>query len=122
MSILNFVFVAAGGAVGAMLRYFVAQSLSKQFSTSLPYGTLAVNLFGSFLLGLMIGWPASSGLLLFLTAGLLGGLTTFSTLAVELLQMIIQKQWSSVIVYTAFTFIGGLSLAYAGLMIGTNLY
>jgi CrcB protein len=79
--------VAAGGALGAVGRYVVIARIGAWLGTGFPYGTLAVNIVGSFLLGLAVAAAADrivdESVLLFLGAGVLGGFTTFSTFALD---------------------------------------
>ncbi|HWQ51744.1 MAG TPA: fluoride efflux transporter CrcB [Terriglobales bacterium] len=82
---MNFLAVGFGGALGACLRYFLSKRLS---FANFPYGTLASNLLAALAIGLIIGFERRSGALdpgakLFLTTGLLGGLSTFSTFSLE---------------------------------------
>lgn len=80
--------IAFGGAVGAVLRYLLAVRVYSLLGVDLPYGTLTVNLLGTFLLGIVIGLVEERGvfgpeLRSFLTIGLFGGMTTFSTFTYE---------------------------------------
>ena len=80
--------IAAGGAIGAVLRYLIAVRVYSFLGIDLPYGTLTVNLLGTFLLGIVLGLVEHGGALgpelrSFLTIGLLGGMTTFSTFIYE---------------------------------------
>jgi len=80
--------IAAGGAIGAVLRYLIAVRVYSFLGIDLPYGTLTVNLLGTFLLGIVLGLVEHRGALgpelrSFLTIGLLGGMTTFSTFTYE---------------------------------------
>ncbi|HWP80358.1 MAG TPA: fluoride efflux transporter CrcB [Candidatus Acidoferrum sp.] len=82
---MNFLAVGAGGFLGACLRYFLSKRLS---FADFPYGTLLSNLLAALAIGLIIGFERRSGALdpntkLFLTTGLLGGLSTFSTFSLE---------------------------------------
>jgi len=81
------VWVAAGGAIGAVARYLVSLGLSRGGETAFPYATLLVNVVGSFALGALAGLMArgslSNELRLFVGVGVLGALTTFSTFSVE---------------------------------------
>jgi CrcB protein len=76
-----------GGGIGSMLRHTANLVLSARFGGSL-YGTLFVNLVGSFVMGVLAGWFALRGthsqdLRLFLTTGIVGGFTTFSAFALD---------------------------------------
>jgi len=80
--------IAAGGAIGAVLRHLVSSRIAHVMGQSFPYGTLAVNIIGSFLMGLIITLLArkfnlSQDWQAFLTVGLLGGFTTFSAFSME---------------------------------------
>ncbi len=81
--------VAAGGAVGASARHLFGLAAMRLFGTGFPYGTLGVNIIGSFLMGTLIAWLAfksqtgGQGLRLFLATGVLGGFTTFSAFSLE---------------------------------------
>lgn len=80
--------VAAGGALGAMGRYIVASRVMRLVDGSFPYGTLTVNVLGSFLMGVLVGLlalrlSASPQTQAFLMVGLLGGFTTFSSFSLE---------------------------------------
>lgn len=87
--------IAAGGALGAVLRFWMQTGAQGLFGRDFPYGTLAVNVLGSFGLGflaiwLVAHWQASDELRLALTVGLLGSFTTFSTFSMETLTLIQQ--------------------------------
>jgi CrcB protein len=75
--------VAICGALGAVARFRVDSAVSARFATDFPLGTLAVNLTGAFVLGMLVGGPLSDRGLLLLGTGFLGGYTTFSTWMVE---------------------------------------
>jgi len=85
--------IAAGGAIGASLRYLTGIGISKLTGASKVFtGTVVVNILGCFLAGLIIGWreifdPAVTELILFFTIGVLGSYTTFSTFALESLEL-----------------------------------
>lgn len=92
--IIDLLIVAVGGSMGAVLRYLTGLAIFKGFGSSRIYtGTVIVNITGCFLAGLVLGWfsihsSENSGLILFLTTGILGGYTTFSTFALESIQLI----------------------------------
>jgi fluoride exporter len=81
--------VAAGGAVGAMLRHLSNLAALRLFGPGLPWGTFFVNVMGSLLMGMFIGWLArrsggtSNELRLLMATGFLGGFTTFSAFSLD---------------------------------------
>ena len=80
--------IAAGGALGAVGRYLVVGQVAHWFGHGFPYGTLAVNVLGSFAMGLVVElsalvWSPSPELRAFLAVGFLGAFTTFSTFSME---------------------------------------
>ena len=91
----NLVFVAMGGAVGAMLRYGVSSGIYSWFGRSFPYGTLVVNVAGSFAIGLLSillveRFNVPHEWRLALVVGVLGALTTFSTFSWDTLDLMQQ--------------------------------
>jgi CrcB protein len=80
--------VALGGACGSVARYLVAIGSARLFGPSFPWGTLVINIAGSALIGALAGlyatrWDASQSTRLFLTVGICGGFTTFSTFSLD---------------------------------------
>ena len=85
--------VAAGGALGASLRYLIAAVTHEVLGHDFPYGTLMVNIIGSFIIGyLLVLLPEQEGgipiVRLLLITGVLGGFTTYSAFSVETLQLL----------------------------------
>lgn len=80
-----FLLIAVGvlGGIGAIARFLLDGAVSRRVARPFPYGTLAVNLTGAFLFGLVVGSTLSGDALRLATLGLLGGFTTFSTWALE---------------------------------------
>ena len=83
-------YVALGGGIGAVARYFVTVLCGAWFGSNYPYGTFAVNVLGSLLMGILIGYmaktlPHSLELRAFLALGVLGGFTTFSSSSLDAL-------------------------------------
>ena len=80
-------FIAAGGAAGALARHGLAHWINGWAGVALPWGTLAVNAVGSFLIGVLMGYvetsPLSPAVRTLLAVGLIGSFTTFSTYAFE---------------------------------------
>lgn len=82
------IYVGIGGCIGAILRYMVTMQSAKMMNSSFPVGTLIVNVVGGFLIGMIAELSISTDLIspnlkLFLTTGIMGGLTTFSTFSLE---------------------------------------
>jgi CrcB protein len=87
--------VAAGGGIGAALRFVLGGWLAERFGPSFPWHTFAVNVSGSFILGVLMALSLDRnaigpGWRLFLGVGVLGGYTTFSTLSYESVQLVEQ--------------------------------
>lgn len=86
---MNVVLAAAmGGAIGAVGRYLMVGQISRLAGAEFPYGTLTVNIVGSFCLGLLaeyisLRWTPSEEMRVFLIAGVLGGFTTFSAFSLD---------------------------------------
>jgi fluoride exporter len=83
MTLLVWAGVAALGGLGALLRFHLEAVVQSRSSSEFPFGTLAVNLLGSFLLGLLTGLGVTGDTLLLAGTGLLGSFTTFSTWMLE---------------------------------------
>jgi len=107
--------VALGAFAGAIARYGMTAFASRTFTSSVPYGTLTVNLLGSFLLGMLAGANAGEGAALLVGTGFLGAFTTFSTLKLEAIKLLRAGRWRAVAFYYGMTYGLGLTLAYAGL-------
>lgn len=90
---INILCVGIGGFIGAIVRYIVSLYTSKIFLSKVPIGTLIVNVLGGFLIGIIMGINIKTDLIspnikLFLTTGIMGGLTTFSTFSYETIILI----------------------------------
>ena len=88
---MKFLLVFIGGGLGAMARYFVTTNLAGKLG-NFPLGTFAANIFGSFLMGLVVGIIAGRASLenvrIFAAVGFLGGFTTFSSFSAETLNLL----------------------------------
>ncbi|MEA4816070.1 MAG: fluoride efflux transporter CrcB [Lachnospiraceae bacterium] len=84
---IKVLYVGIGGCIGSMLRYFISFYAPKLFGSQLPYGTLIVNVVGGVLIGFLMDLcmlnEVPHELRLFLTTGIIGGFTTFSTFSYE---------------------------------------
>ena len=113
---MTFMLIALGGFFGAISRFIISQNYSK--NTVIPVSTLTVNLIGSLLLGILTGLKLQSNVTLLLGTGFLGAFTTFSTLSFEMVKMMQSKQKNKCIIYLFSTYVGGISIAYIGFLIG----
>jgi CrcB protein len=112
------VFIGAG--IGGALRHGVNVGAAKLFGLGFPYGTLIVNVTGSFLMGLLAGFFAYRAgipqhLRLFLTTGILGGFTTFSTFSLDAALLIERHSWGMAAGYMIGSVAAGLSALFFGL-------
>jgi len=121
---MKYVLLASGGAAGTLLRYFLINSIQTN-SSQFPWGTFSVNLIGSliigFFAGLWVGQSISEEWRIFVFVGLLGGFTTFSSLALETFFLLRSGQYLIATVYMVSTNIAGLLLATAGFMVSRKI-
>lgn len=111
--------VAAGGAVGAVGRFWLGGVLLRQLGNGFPWGTLTVNLLGSFAVGFIAIWlegrgPAALYWRAFLIVGVLGALTTYSALMLECLLYARSQRSGLMLGYLAITLVAGLALVWLG--------
>lgn len=114
--------VALGGAIGSMLRYLVATLTTQRFGPGFPIGTFAINLTGSFAIGLIAelaltrAFWFSVELRTFLTVGVLGGFTTFSSFSLETLNLVRDGSPGLALAYAAGSVAFGVVAAYCGIV------
>ena len=112
----TFLLISVGAILGANLRYWVGGWAASRFGTSFPYGTLIINLTGSFILGLFITLATERLLLdprwrLVVAIGFLGGYTTFSSYTFESMTLILDNQWiPGLLNLFGSAFLGGLAV------------
>lgn len=112
--------VAGGGALGSVARYFAAGLLGRTFGTAFPWGTLAVNIVGSFAMGMVVElialkFSASQELRAFLAVGVLGGFTTFSSFSLDTAVLFQRGEFGHAMVYVLASVMGGLFALFAAL-------
>lgn len=118
---IKYLYIAAGGATGTLLRYYISGLAHKIGTGIFPWGTVAVNLIGALLIGLSWGLfdritiPANNRLFLFI--GLFGGFTTFSTFAFETFNLIKDNNIFTALVYLLVSNLGGIILVFLGYML-----
>ena len=118
---LNLIFVATGGAVGAILRFGLSNFSKNLFTTSI-YATLTVNILGSFLIGYLITYNFGKNISedfvkFFLIIGLLGSFTTFSAFSYESINLIISKKFMISFFYISISIFVCIFSAYVGMLL-----
>lgn len=116
--IKNTLFIGCGSFLGGAARYLVSIAM-KTVGKGFPWGTLVVNLVGCLFIGLLWGFFSknsneSSSWALFMTVGICGGFTTFSTFSKEALMMLQAGNFMSLLAYVAISVIAGIALVAAG--------
>lgn len=123
---MRLLLICLGGAVGTGMRHLVGETAVRWLGPGFPWGTLAVNLVGSFLIGLIqqMGTstlPLSDTTRIFLTVGVMGGLTTYSSFSYETIRLVQSgdwlSAWTNVLVTTALC----LLLCFLGIATGRLL-
>lgn len=114
--------IAAGGAIGALLRHGVNISAVKLLGHGFPYGTLTVNIVGSFVMGALIVafasiWQPSETLRVFLITGLLGAFTTFSTFSLDFATLFERQEYLISGMYLAGSVVLSIAALFAGMAI-----
>lgn len=127
MNVMHILLVGAGGFIGSIFRYMTVLSIDRKMNAVFPYGTLTVNVVGSFVLGfLMALFLRKTGShpvewRLFLATGFCGGFTTFSAFAAENVNLLGQKFPATALLYIAISVTGGLLAVWAGFAMGRNI-
>lgn len=112
------IYVGIGGFIGAAIRYIVTVQSAKIINSNMPLGTLIVNVVGGFLIGVIMELSMSTdfispNLRLFLTTGIMGGLTTFSTFSYETITLMYDGRYLlgiSNVLLNVFLSLGGVVL------------
>jgi CrcB protein len=123
----RFLWICAGGAAGTGARYLLSGWALGTLGSAFPWGTLAVNVIGSFLLGLLMQVGLATPLLsptlrLSLTTGVMGGFTTYSTFNYETIRYVQDGSWPVALANVAATLIGCFVAGLAGLAGGRWLF
>ncbi|MFN2308554.1 MAG: fluoride efflux transporter CrcB [Gammaproteobacteria bacterium] len=123
---IQLVAIAAGGALGALLRFWVASGVAAWLGRGFPYGTLLINVSGSLAIGvvyILLLERAEVGAVwrLFLMTGLLGAFTTFSTFSLETWVLAEAGEHLKAVSNVVLNVILCLTAAYAGILLGRQL-
>lgn len=116
--ILTLALVAVAGGVGAALRYLLDLLIQQRTGGTFPFGTIVVNVTGSFLLGLLTASLMHEEALRVAGVGLLGGYTTFSAASLDAVTLIKQKRKIAAICYAFATLFLSISATILGMLIG----
>jgi CrcB protein len=111
--------VGVGGFIGALSRYWLAGACQRVVGVDFPFGTLSVNIVGSFVLGLVMAAALERNLIgpdlrIFVTVGFCGGLTTMSTFSYETLALLRDGSWLGGIGNAALSLVGCLAAVWLG--------
>ena len=118
--------IAGGGAIGALLRFWLSTGVYQWLGRGFPWGTLVVNVLGSFLMGLLFVLFMERGLVstevrAAVLVGFLGSLTTFSTFSMETLTLIEQASYLKALLNAMASLLVCLLACWAGLIFGRQL-
>jgi CrcB protein len=120
---MTYVLIAIGGATGALARYVLDTLISERAGGLFPWGTLVVNVSGSFVLGVLYALTVERGVLppearAALLIGFLGAYTTFSTFMLESFRLVEEEAYMAALVNTAGSVVLGFAAVVAGIAIG----
>lgn len=115
-------YVAAGGAIGAVGRYGVVSLSGALIGHGFPYGTLIVNIAGSFILGAVIEvsalvWSPSPEIRAMIVIGVLGSFTTFSAFSLEVTSMLTRGENGQALLYVMASIVAGIGALWAGMAV-----
>jgi fluoride exporter len=122
---MGYLIVFLGGGVGAALRHGINIASLRAFGPAFPYGTLLINISGSFIMGLVAGYfafkgDASQHWRLFLTTGILGGYTTFSAFSLDAALLYERSEAGLAAVYVLASVVVSITGLFAGLALVRN--
>ncbi|WP_062234419.1 fluoride efflux transporter CrcB [Aureimonas sp. N4] len=125
---MNFLLVAVGGGLGSVLRYGAGLAAARWLGTAFPFGTLFVNVTGSFAMGVLVEFlarrygGADANLRLLLATGVLGGYTTFSSFSLDFATLAERGELATAFAYLAVTILVGLGALFAGLALARQVF
>ena len=119
----SILYVGLGGAIGAMLRFWMSQAITKQLGHGFPYGTLAVNILGCLAMGLLAGGLVKTmpvhapEIRAFVGVGILGGFTTFSAFSLETVMLMERGDMAQAGIYVAASVIACIFAVWLGMVL-----
>ena len=111
--------VGFGGFIGTVFRFLITRYIQVSYVSVFPWSTFLVNILGSLLIGLFFGLSERGNILspewrIFLTVGICGGFTTFSSLSSDAFMLLQNKDWLRFAIYPSFSFFLGLIAVFLG--------
>lgn len=123
-ALFTYTAIAIGGAIGACLRFALSEWMLHLFGRAFPFGTLLVNILGSFVIGLLYGLLITEQIApnpwrIFIGIGVLGAFTTFSTFSMDTVLLLQQGDWQKAVANVVLNLVLCLTLAWLGLKLGS---
>lgn len=123
---LSYLVVFVGAGIGGAARHGMNIWVARLMGTHFPWHTLAINILGSIVMGIITGWfaerlGAAGHLRLFLATGIMGGFTTFSAFSLEVALMIERRAWVSAFTYSTLSVVASVAALFAGMMLVRKL-
>ena len=117
---ITIIAIALGGALGAVLRYLLGNQISILFGSNFPFSILIINVIGSFFMGMAIESfnlfsISNEPLQKFLTVGILGAFTTFSTFSLDALDLIMKNRISDAFLYVSASVLLAIGFLFLGI-------
>ncbi len=117
----SLLFIGIGSFIGGICRYLLQQFVQNNYPSSIPFGTLVVNITGCFAIGLVYELASKGNLLslemrLFLATGICGGYTTFSSFAYENVSMVLEGEFYYPLLYVLLSVVVGFGAVHAGIL------
>ncbi len=122
MNLKQLILIGIGGGLGSALRYYLSQLLHTYQWSKFNLGTLSVNIIGSFLIGLLMGYalknePENNYLISFAVIGFCGGFTTFSSFSLDNLELLKQGDYINFLIYSLGSLCLGILAVFLGYLI-----
>ncbi len=125
---MNYLWIALGGALGSVARFWMSSAITARFDNKFPWGTIFVNITGSFLIGIFAALSETGGRLAeaptlrhFLVVGICGGYTTFSAFSVQTLDLMRAGNWPAVTGNVLGSVLACLLAVWLGHLLGSAL-
>jgi CrcB protein len=125
--VMLYFWIAAGGALGSVTRYFMGVHVGRLLGMGFPWATLIINVTGSFLIGVFaesfaLRWDAPQSIRVFLVVGICGGYTTFSTFSLDVVTLVNREEYLAAGAYILASVAVSIAALYAGLHLMRLLY